>query len=183
MEIPLLIRIVLLGEGLPAKTSLIQRSVETEIDMGLKMTIEVNIHTKNILVDGQEVKLNIWDLGGPRSIFKRLYSQYIKGALGGLFLYDVTNRWSIDHIDDWLSIIRKERNNKYIFPILVVGIITDENKEREVQAEEGMKVAKSLKVNGFIECNPKTGENVEEAFETLTRIILDKTGAKKNKKI
>jgi len=30
-------------------------------------------------------------------------------------------------------------------------------------------------VNGFIECSLKTGENVEKAFEALTRLMLDKS--------
>ena len=39
--------------------------------------------------------------------------------------------------------------------------------------KEAIEIAKSRNLNGFIECNPKTGENVEKAFEALTRLILE----------
>ena len=58
------------------------------------------------------------------------------------------------------------------FPILVVGIVPDESEERQVTTEEGTKLAESRNLNGYIECSPKTGENVDKVFEDLTRLML-----------
>jgi len=41
-----------------------------------------------------------------------------------------------------------------------------------------MRVAKSMGLNEFIEFSSKTGENVTNAFEVLTRIMLDKMSFK-----
>jgi len=117
--------------------------------------------------------LRIWDLGGELR-FKVLLPSFVKGADGALFICDITKRTSIKNIDDWLSIISKK--NRAEVPILLVGIIPDEKNERQVSAEEGIKIAKSKNLNGYIECSPKTGENVDKVFEDLTRLILVERG-------
>jgi hypothetical protein len=72
-------------------------------------------------------------------------------------------------------IVKKEIQAEDQFPILVVGIVS-ELENREVSSEEGMSIAKSKGVDGFIECSPRTGENVEETFEALTRLMLTHSG-------
>ena len=47
--------------------------------------------------------------------------------------------------------------------------------EREVTGDEGMEIAKSRGVDGFIECSAKTGENVLEAINALTRLMMQKS--------
>jgi len=168
-------KIMVFGDNFPSgKTVLIQRFLTNLFVSDQTMTIGVDYEVKSLIVDGHKVKLQIWDFGGEER-FRFLLPTYVRGARGGLFVYDVSNYATLAHMSDWLRVIRKEIRKDDVFPIICVGIITDESKEREVQVEEGMKVAKSLKVDGFIECNPKTGENVVEAFETLTRMMLDKT--------
>ncbi|MHA1318790.1 MAG: hypothetical protein ACTSQ1_03140 [Promethearchaeota archaeon] len=60
-----------------------------------------------------------------------------------------------------------------IFPIIVVGGKADLVESREVSSAEGIKIAKSRNVNGFIETSSKSGENVEKTFEALTRLMLN----------
>ncbi|MFW9773820.1 MAG: Rab family GTPase, partial [Candidatus Thorarchaeota archaeon] len=105
--------------------------------------------------------------------FRFLLPTYVRGAKGGLFMYDITNYSSIAHIDDWLSVIRKEIKAEDEFPIIVVGGKADLSSNREVTPQEGIKIAKSRFVDGFIECSSKTGENVDETFEALTRLMID----------
>jgi hypothetical protein len=44
-----------------------------------------------------------------------------------------------------------------------------------VTAEEGIKIARSKGVDGFIECSAKTGQNIEETFDAITRLIMTKS--------
>ena len=168
-------KIIIFGDSGSGRTYLNQRFLTNLFVSDQTMTIGIDFEVKTLSVDGKKFKLQIWDFGGDER-FRFLLPTYIRGARGGFFLYDVTNYSSIAHIDDWLSVIRKELREEEKFPILVVGIVPDETIEREVSAEEGIKIAKLRNVNGHIVCNLKTGKNVEKAFEALTRLILADKG-------
>ena len=161
-------KIVLLGDS-ASKTALIQRFLTNLFVTDQTMTIGIDFEVKSLIVDGKKVKLQIWDFdGGER--FRFLLPNYVRGADGALFIYDIANYTSINNIDDWLSVIRKEVRAE--IPISLVGITSDEKNKRQVSVEDGKEIAKSRNLNGFIECNLKTGKNVEKAFEALIRLIL-----------
>lgn len=165
-------KIIIFGDAGCGKTTLTQRFLTNLFVSDSKMTIGVDFEVKSLEVDKQKVKLQIWDFGGEER-FRFLLPTYVRGARGGLFLFDITNYSSIAHIDDWLSVIRKEIRAEDIFPIIVVGGKADLAENREVSAEEGIKIAKSRNVDGFIETSSKTGENVEKTFEALTSLMLN----------
>lgn len=166
-------KIIIFGDAGCGKTTLTQRFLTNLFVSDQTMTIGVDFEVKSLSVDDQKVKLQIWDFGGEER-FRFLLPTYVRGARGGLFLYDITNYSSIAHIDDWLSVIKKEIRAEDIFPIIVVGGKADLVENREVSSADGIKIARSRNVNGFIETSSKTGENVEKAFEALTSLMLDK---------
>jgi small GTP-binding protein len=165
-------KIVIFGDPNVGKETLTQRYLTNLFVSDSKMTIGVEFEVKSLIVDKQKVKLQIWDFGGEER-FRFLLPTYVRGARGGIFMYDITNYSSIAHIDDWLTVIRKEIRKEDLFPIIVVGGKADMAENREVPASEGIKIAKSRGVDGFIEISTKTGENVEAAFEALTRLMLN----------
>jgi small GTP-binding protein len=167
-------KIILFGDPNVGKKSLTPSFLTNLFDSDQTMTIGVDFEVKSLSVDGQKIKLQIWDFGGEER-FRFLLPTYVRGARGGLFIYDITNYASLAHIDDWLSVIRKETRAEDIFPIIIVGNKADLVEEREVSSADGIKIAKSRGVNGFIEVSFKTGENVEKAFEALTRLMLGAT--------
>ena len=167
-------KIIIFGDAGCGKTTLTQRFLTNLFVSDSKMTIGVDFEVKSLEVDKQKVKLQIWDFGGEER-FRFLLPTYVRGARGGLFLYDITNYSSIAHIDDWLNVIRKEIRAEDVFPIIVVGGKADLAENREVSAEDGIKIAKSRNVDGFIETSSKTGENVERTFEALTSVMLNNT--------
>jgi small GTP-binding protein len=168
-------KIVIFGDKGVPKTQLVQRYLTNLFKSDSKMTIGVDFEVKSLIVDNKRVKLQIWDFGGEER-FRFLLPTYVRGANGALFLYDVNNYMSLAHIDDWLLVIKKElRRPEEQFPIIVVGIVSDVD-DREVTAEEGINIAKARGVDGFIECVPRTGENVDATFEALTRIMLARSG-------
>ena len=54
--------------------------------------------------------------------------------------------------------------------------MSNEKNKRQVSVDDGKEIAKSKNLSGFIECNLKTGENVEKAFEDLTWLVMTKAG-------
>ena len=166
---------VIFGDAGCGKTTLTQRFLTNLFKSDTKMTIGVDFEVKSLEINEKNVKLQIWDFGGEER-FRFLLPTYVRGANGGIFMFDVTNYSSLAHIDDWLLIIRKEMKTEHeTFPIIVVGGKADLIDDREVTGGEGINIAKSRGVEGFIECSAKTGENVEETFAALTSMMMQKS--------
>ncbi len=140
------------------------------------MTLGVDFHLKALEVDGEAVKLQIWDFAGEER-FRFLFPSYIRGANGAVFMYDITNYGSLAHVDDWFEIVEQEID--YNLPIVFVGGKTDLIHLKEVSTKKAMALAIKKGADGFIECSSKTGENVHKIFNLLTNLILknrDKSG-------
>ena len=175
------LRIIIFGDFFEERQALFEKFLTNLFKSDQTMTIGIDFKVKSLIVDGYKIKLRVDDFGGEER-FKLLLPTYTRAARGGLFVYDVTNYSSLAHIDDWLSIIRKELSAEDKFPILAVGIVPDEECERQVSGEEGKKIAKSRKLNGFIECNIETGKNVEKAFQAITKLMLEDSGHLRGKR-
>ena len=58
---------------------------------------------------------------------------------------------------------------------MLVGGKADLVENREVSNEEAIEIVESMGLDAFIECDAKTGKNVEKLFETLTKLILQRS--------
>ena len=138
-----------------------------------------------------------WDTAGTES-FRSITRSYYRGAAGCLLVYDVTSRKStqsptpglIDCIDclttlcactgfentrTWLDDVR-EHADPNLTCILVgnkVDLCESGAKQREVTTEEGEKWAKEHDLL-FVEASAKSGLNVDHAFFTASKDILEK---------
>jgi small GTP-binding protein len=163
-----ILKVIIFGHVGCGKTTLRKRFMDNVFDSHCRGTIGVDFQTKDFTFNGIEVKLMIWDFAGEVR-FRYMFPQYLKGAMGGILMYDIADYNSFSQIGDWISLI-KETNQR--FPIILIGGKSDLADIREISREEAINVAKSMGLNGFIECSSKTGENVEQSFEVLTKMML-----------
>ena len=161
-------KVVIFGDAGSGKTTLTQRYMSNKFISDTQMTIGVDLQVKVLKVANKRVKLQIWDFGGEER-FRFFLPKYVKGAHGGIFMYDITNIESTLHIYNWITIIRESSE---LFPIMLIGGKSDLEEYREVKKEEGEKLIKDYEFEGFLECSSKTGENVERVFEDLTLSML-----------
>lgn len=164
--------IIIFGDDGCGKTSLVHRFTTNLFVPNCKKGIGVDLQVNSFNVGKQKIKLNIWNFGQEKRA-KFVLPTSIRGARGGLFMYDITNYFSLAHIDDWLSVIKEKKAENW-FPIIMVGGKADLANEREVGTQEGREIAKSRGVDGFIECSSKSGDNVEKTFKALTRLMMFK---------
>jgi len=160
-------KVIILGDLGRHKTAFTERYLIKRFEKDSKMSIGVEFWIKNLVVDKYKIMLHIWALGSEAR-FRSLIPSYVRGTNGGLFLYDVNRKSTLLSIDEWLQIIGK------ISPVVVVGIIFGPERKRQVDFEEGNKIAESRGMDGFLECNVQTGENVDKVFDTLARLMLKK---------
>ncbi|MFX1323208.1 MAG: Rab family GTPase [Promethearchaeota archaeon] len=174
MEYSSTFKIVIFGDSGTGKTTLAHRFLTNLFKQDISMTLGVEFMLKDIEVDGEFVKLQIWDFAGEER-FRFLFPSYLKGANGAIFMYDITNYGSLAHVDDWFAIVEEKIAKKEVdnyLPIIFVGGKVDLIHLKEISTKKAMQIAKSKEAHGFIECSSKTGENVNKIFDLLARLIF-----------
>lgn len=161
---------LIIGDSTVGKTSLTIKYVSGSFLDDLRLTIGVDFYNKTIITKERKVKLQIWDFAGE-SRFRFLLTKYCQGASSAFFLYDITQPRTLEHLPEWISIIRKSEGD---IPILLIGSKLDLDEFRKVSKEKGEKAALKYNLAGHIELSSKTGENVDESFKMITNILLDK---------
>jgi len=77
-------------------------------------SIEPTIGASFFTVIFDNIKLQIWDTAGQER-FKSICPIYYRGSSGCICVFDVTNRNSFIHIDEWISLYKSNvSNNLYL---------------------------------------------------------------------
>ena len=167
-------KILLFGDETEGKKTLTQKFMMKLFSEGHEDTIGVDFEVKSLSVENYKIKLQMWDISGEGR-FRSFLPTYISYARGCLFVYDVTEKSSLTNINFWLTLVKEELTKEEALPIIAVGIIPDSEKERQITAEEGRRLANLLELDGFVECNIKSGENVEKMFESISKLMLERS--------
>jgi len=164
-------KIVMLGDGAVGKTALTVRYTQNHFESDYKRTIGSDFAIKRLALPGRDtnITLQVWDLAGqPR--FETVRQSFYRGARGGLLVFDVTRRRTFLNLEQWKQ--EAFTNTGHPVPLVVVANKVDLADSRVVPMEEGKEYADK---NSFlyVEASALSGENVEQAYETLCRIMID----------
>ncbi|XP_074072765.1 ras-related protein Rab-42 [Macrotis lagotis] len=166
-EGPLQLRILLLGDAGVGKSSLLRRYVEgaSWADPPPSPTVGVQCYTRMLKpASGPRVKLQLWDTAGDER-YRSITRSFYRNVVGVLLVFDVTNRKSFDHVEDWYQEVASLQDlNKVLF--LLIGHKSDLQQSRQVTTQEAKTLAGLLGMS-FLETSAKTDSNVTLAFETL----------------
>jgi small GTP-binding protein len=155
-------KIILFGDSGVGKTTLSKRLTTNIFFNYLKKTIGVELFSKTYYIENIAHTLLIWDYSGEDR-FKPMLKMWLKGTMGGIFVYDITNYKSFLHLGKWLNFVTKEKNG---FPIIMVGTHSDLENKREISEEKAKNTSKMLNYP-FFECSSKNGDNIENIFQTI----------------
>ncbi|HEC41071.1 hypothetical protein LCGC14_0473870 [marine sediment metagenome] len=135
-----------------------------------KPTLGVNIFTLDIKTrKGEKVSIYFWDVA-ETPIWDSLKPIYYQLADAAVILYDITNVESIARITERCLKIRESSGD---IPLMLLGNKVDIEDKREVSKEQGIEIQNRHNISFFEEVSFNTGENVNDALEEFTRIIID----------
>ena len=166
------LKVLLTGAAAVGKTSLVQRFIKNRFAANYKLTVGVDILTKDVEFRPSEIAtLSIWDIGGQQR-FEFIRSTFYKGAAGALLVFDLTREQTYTETRKWLTEIRQFAGQDIPFVLIGnkldliedVGEVIDRDEARSFAEGEG---------SIYIETSAKSGINVDESFTELTRRIID----------
>ena len=98
-----MIKLLVIGNSYAGKTQLVQRFVSNRFDDNYKPTIGCDFALKIFEIDGNEIRIQMWDLmGQDRSAGGvGLNKLFCKGASGALVVADITDIESIENTANW----------------------------------------------------------------------------------
>ena len=165
---PIVLKVLTAGEGGVGKTTLLHKFIDGKFSADTKMTIGVEFFLKELSIDGQDVILQLWDFGGQER-FRFLLESYVTGAKGALLMFDLTRTMTLENLEQWVNICRKENTD---LPILFLGTKADLTDDVCVDADYINDHQDGFNLFDYMAISAKTGMNVQNAFETLTRRVL-----------
>ncbi|MHA1519943.1 MAG: Rab family GTPase [Promethearchaeota archaeon] len=168
-------KVLVAGQGGVGKTTLLTRAVTGKFVQNTSMTIGVEFHLLNSSIgpkdhpDSLDVVGQLWDFGGQER-FRFMLDSYVAGARGALLLYDLTRLRTLDGLEEWVDIIRKQDPT---LPILFVGTKTDRVDDITVTDDYAREFLEPLKLFDHIKISSKDGYGVKKAFKMIFRRILE----------
>ena len=174
MSGPMLIYV--LGGGGVGKSALTLRLVTDNFAEDYDPTIE-DSYRKQIKVDGIPATVDIVDTAGQEE-YNAMRDQWIRNGKGFLLVYSISNRGSFKELENIMDEMTRAKDDDNI-PIVLAGNKCDlDEAEREVQKEEGQKLAEEWGVP-FFETSAKTKINDHEVFYEIVREVRKYDEAKK----
>ena len=169
-------KICIFGNGGVGKTSLTKRYLTGMFEMDTLMTLGAAINVHYITIDGFRISLQIWDFGGEKQ-FQFLLPVYAHGSSAAIFMYDVTRYDTLKNIDTWLNAFMSDlSSDEKQLPIMMIGGKIDLEEQRSVKQEDAKAISEAHDFFQYLECSAKTGHNVNELFESITREMLRRAG-------
>jgi Ras-related protein Rab-1A len=159
---------VMIGDTGVGKSCILLRFADDTFTDSYISTIGVDFRFRTVEVDKKTCKLQIWDTAGQER-YRTITSAYYRGADAIVMVYDVTNRDSFKHVNDWLLEVTRYAAEDTCK--LLVGNKCDLQGSRVVTMKEGFNFAETLGVD-YLETSALDGTNVETAFFNLAKALM-----------
>lgn len=165
-------KLCLLGGTAVGKTSLVQRYVRDSFDESYRETLGVAIHSMDVAAGDSPVRLLLWDLEGLSAPMAQYREDFLLGAHGYVLVVDATRAETLDIAHSLHDIATGMLGT---VPFVTLFNKADLKSRWDLQPGDIEKMAAIS--SHLYETSAKTGQNVREAFERLTALMLEADGA------
>ncbi len=167
------LKVILFGRDL-VKNRLVQQIVKNRFAADYKLTVGVDILTKDVEFQLSELAtLSLWDIGRQQR-FEFIRSTFYKGAAGVILVFDLTKEETYTEVRNWFTEIIQVTGHR---PFLLIGNNIDllKQDDKTLFREEAREFAK-IEGGFYIETSPNDIDIVEDAICILIRRIIDLRG-------
>ncbi|KAK8894366.1 Ras- protein Rab-4A [Tritrichomonas musculus] len=192
-----IIKVIIVGESAVGKTSILRRFTKDTFTEEKRSTIGVDFNTKTLNTQKYKIQLQLWDTSG-QEVYRSITSGYFKGAIGALFVFDLTKLETLQKLNSWLNDVMELAHPACIFALIgnkldLVANKSNQDNQREIikdnndentkedsneclnNESELSKIAQEFANENsmlYFEASAKTGQNVQNAFNALVDAIV-----------
>lgn len=172
-------KICVIGDGYVGKTSVRRKYLGQGFRSNYIPSLGVDFAQKTVMHGDDSVRLVIWDIAGQTQ-FQSLRRRYYEGCSGLVLVYSVVDRESFDSVTKWL--VEAKGYMKDLPTLIIIGNKIDlrsyHPRDDIISYEEGLEFTKKISErletpSIFIETSALTGENIDKAFDQLTRMMIN----------
>ncbi|GAB1859964.1 Ras-related protein Rab-24 [Camponotus japonicus] len=165
------LKIVLLGNAMVGKTSLMQRYVHDSFNGNrpYQNTIGTVFAAKQVQVNGVSLVMGIWDTAGSEK-YDAMTRTYYRGAKAAIICYDITKFSTFQRAKHWVRELRSIEENCKVYLCATKKDLCDEgfvSDDPDLQ-NTVEKYAKGTQTKLFV-TSSKTGENVDKLFDEIVQ--------------
>lgn len=153
-------KVLLVGNFGVGKTSLIRRFVLNEFSEDYISTIGVRVSTKVVDLDGEQVKMMIWDVAGT-SGDEKIPKSYFLGASAAMYVFDLSREETYNTLDAQLEMVKGLSG---LNEVVLVG-----NKKDLLSEAELATVIEQITLTVDLVTSAKEDDHVEDAFIALAK--------------
>lgn len=166
-------KVMILGDSFVGKTSILKQYGNKTFLQKYKATIGSDFVDKELTIDEQKIKIEIWDTAGQEK-YKSLTQNFYRGAEACMFVYDTTNKASLANLDSWVVAFFSQIHEKQIenFPVVIVGNKIDLKENDAPLGDAAKRWARAHNDPPLFEVSAKTGIGIKEAFNEIGRLLL-----------
>ena len=165
------LKVLLTGAATVGKTRLIQKFIKNRFQANYKLTVGVDILTKDVeFRQGEIATLSIWDIGDQQR-FEFIRNTFYKGSAGALLVFDLTREQTYIEIRKGFTEIKKIAGT---IPFVLIGnqIHLLKMMDKAIIRKKASEFARN-EGGIYIETSPTRIDNIEEAIRKFTCRIIE----------
>jgi Ras-related protein Rab-2A len=163
-------KFIIVGNSAVGKSCLLLRFDEDRFQPIHDVTVGVTFSVKMVKIDGQDVKVQIWDTAG-QEIFRSITRSYYRDSACAIIVYDLTDRNSFEKIEDWIRDVRNLAPPDCL--LVLFGNKLDLEQSRVIATAQGQDLADRHGLL-FFETSASTGDNVAKAFGECVQAVYSR---------
>jgi len=168
-DLEISIKVVIVGNGAVGKSSMIQRYCRGIFTKSYKKTIGVDFLEKQLRINGEEVRLMLWDTAGQEE-FDAITKAYYRGAQACVVAFSTTDRASLDAVNKWKKKVEDECGQ---IPMVLVQNKIDLMHQSQVSNDEVERLSRDLGMRLY-KTSVKEDLNVASVFQHLAENYVSK---------
>ena len=162
-------KVIIVGNCGVGKTCIIQRYTKNEFNESQTATVGASFLDQTFEDENKNVhRLRIWDTCGQEH-YQSIVPMYFRGAACVILVFDVTNMESFQGMNAWLSIALS--NAPENVPVVVLGNKADLSSSIPLSVIDKFVNQRDFH---YFSVSSKTGHNIVEAFDCVSKLALKK---------